>query len=53
MSSRERGPAIGPPPNLKAALEREPRIASKLRLTGMYGSIHRGYEGTPKPDSFT
>jgi len=42
--------AIGPPPSLKAALEREPRIASKLRLTGMYGSIHRGYEGAPKPE---
>jgi inosine-uridine nucleoside N-ribohydrolase len=42
--------AIGPPPNLKAALEREPRIAGKLRLAGMYGSLHRGYDGKPKPD---
>ena len=42
--------AIGPPPNLKAALEREPRIAGKLRLAGMYGSIHRGYDGKPKPE---
>ena len=40
--------AIGPPPNLKAALEREPRIAGKLRLAGMYGSIRRGYDGRPK-----
>ena len=42
--------AIGPPPNLKAALEREPRIAGKLRLAGMYGSLHRGYDGKPKPE---
>jgi inosine-uridine nucleoside N-ribohydrolase len=39
--------AIGPAPNLKAALEREPRIAGKLRLVGMYGSLHRGYDGKP------
>lgn len=42
--------AIGPPPNLKAALEREPRIAGKLRLAGMYGSLHVGYDGKPKPE---
>ncbi len=42
--------AIGPPPNLKAALEREPRIAGKLRLCGMYGSLHRGYGGKPNPE---
>ena len=42
--------AIGPPPNLKAALEREPRIAGKLRLSGMYGSLHRGYDGKPTPE---
>jgi len=42
--------AIGPPPNLKAALEREPRIAGKLRLAGMFGSIHLGYDGKPKPE---
>ena len=41
--------AIGPPPNLRAALEREPRIASRLRLSGMYGSLRRGYGGTPTP----
>ena len=39
--------AIGPPRNLQAALEREPRIAGKLRLAGMFGSIHRGYDGKP------
>lgn len=42
--------AIGPPPNLKAALEREPRIAGKLRLAGMYGSLRLGYSGKPKPE---
>jgi inosine-uridine nucleoside N-ribohydrolase len=43
--------AIGPPPNLKAALEREPRIAGRLRLAGMYGSLHRGYGGkAPEPE---
>lgn len=43
--------AIGPPPNLKAALEREPRIAGRLRLAGMYGSLRRGYGGKPEPDA--
>jgi inosine-uridine nucleoside N-ribohydrolase len=42
--------AIGPPPNLKAALEREPRIAGKLRLAGMYGSLHRGNGDKPRPE---
>jgi inosine-uridine nucleoside N-ribohydrolase len=44
--------AIGPPPNLKLALEREPRLASKLRFAGMYGSVHSGYaEGSaPEPE---
>jgi inosine-uridine nucleoside N-ribohydrolase len=44
--------AIGPPANLKAALDREPRIAGRLRLAGMFGSIHRGYGGklVPEPE---
>jgi len=42
--------AIGPPPNLKVALEREPRIAGRLRLAGMYGSLRLGYDGQPKPE---
>lgn len=41
--------AVGPPPSLAAALEREPRIASRLKLSGMYGSIHRGYGDAPEP----
>jgi inosine-uridine nucleoside N-ribohydrolase len=42
--------SIGPPPNLQAALEREPRIAGKLRLSGMYGSLRRGYDAKPSPE---
>ena len=42
--------ALGPPPSLAEALRREPRIAGKLRLAGMYGSLHRGYSGKPKPE---
>jgi inosine-uridine nucleoside N-ribohydrolase len=42
--------AIGPPANLGAALGREPRIAGKLCLVGMFGSIHRGYDGKPVPE---
>ena len=25
-------------------------VAGKLRLAGMYGSIHKGYDGKPKPE---
>jgi inosine-uridine nucleoside N-ribohydrolase len=42
--------ACSPPVNLKAALEREPRIAGRLRLVGMYGSLRRGSEGKPVPE---
>jgi inosine-uridine nucleoside N-ribohydrolase len=41
--------AIGPPPSLAAALEREPRIAGKLRFAGMFGSLSRGYGDAPEP----
>jgi inosine-uridine nucleoside N-ribohydrolase len=37
--------AIGPVPNLKEALRREPRIAQKTRVTGMQGSVRLGYNG--------
>jgi inosine-uridine nucleoside N-ribohydrolase len=43
--------SIGPPPSLAAALAREPRIASRIRLAGMYGSLHVGYGGKPRPDA--
>ncbi len=40
--------AIGPAPTLRAALERDPRIAERLRLAGMFGSLRSGYtEGSP------
>ncbi len=42
--------AIAPPPTLRAALAREPRIASRLRLVGMYGSLRQGYADGSKPE---
>jgi inosine-uridine nucleoside N-ribohydrolase len=42
--------AIGPCPNLKRAIEREPRIATRLRLAGMFGSLRRGYGGARAPE---
>ncbi len=43
---------IGPTPNIKAALDREPRIAGRARFVGMFGSIRRGYDRkkTPEPE---
>jgi inosine-uridine nucleoside N-ribohydrolase len=50
---KSRGPikvvAVGPLPNIAAALDREPRIAQKAKFVGMHGSIRRGYGGNPKP----
>jgi len=43
--------AIGPTPNLAAALQREPRIAGRVRFVGMDGSIYKGYGGSPKPSA--
>lgn len=37
---------IGPVPNIKAALEREPRIAERSRFVGMHGSVRKGYDGS-------
>jgi inosine-uridine nucleoside N-ribohydrolase len=42
--------AIGPAPTLRAALEREPGIAAKLRLVGMFGSLREGYAAGSKPE---
>jgi len=42
--------ATGPLPNIAAALEQEPKIATKARFVGMHGSVHRGYGGKPSPD---
>jgi inosine-uridine nucleoside N-ribohydrolase len=38
--------AVGPLPNIGAALEREPLIARKARFVGMHGSIYKGYGGS-------
>ena len=40
--------AVGPLPNIAAALQREPRIANKAKFVGMHGSIRRGYGGSSK-----
>jgi len=39
---------IGPSPNLGAAVTREPAIARKARLVGMYGSVRKGYNNSDK-----
>lgn len=41
--------AIGPAPNVAAALQREPKIAQRARLVGMYGSLRVGYDGSKTP----
>lgn len=40
--------AVGPMPNIAEALNREPRIAEKLRFVGMHGSVRLGYNGNKK-----
>jgi inosine-uridine nucleoside N-ribohydrolase len=40
---------IGPMPNVAAALAREPRIALRARMVGMYGSVNVGYGGSTNP----
>ncbi len=41
--------AIGPLPNLAAAVQRAPEIALRSRLVGMHGSVRRGYMGADEP----
>ncbi|WP_219846626.1 nucleoside hydrolase [Salinibacter sp. 10B] len=41
--------AIGPLPNVEAALDRAPGIASKIHFVGMQGSIDRGYGAGSDP----
>ncbi|MEM9622639.1 MAG: nucleoside hydrolase [Pseudomonadota bacterium] len=41
--------AIGPLPNVAAALAREPELHTTARFVGMHGSLRRGYLGAPKP----
>jgi len=40
---------IAPSFNLAEALRREPAIAGRCRLVGMFGSFNLGYNGEPKP----
>lgn len=42
--------AVGPLPNIAAALQRQPRIAEKADFVGMHGSIYRGYGSPSKPE---
>ncbi len=53
MASKERVTviAIGPAPNFEVALQREPRLAERARFVGMYGSLHRGYDGAARRDA--
>ena len=43
--------AIGPMPNVAAALAREPGLAARARLVGMYGSVRVGYGGSKTPSA--
>lgn len=43
--------SVGPMPNVAAALKREPRIAERARLVGMYGSVRKGYGGASTPSA--
>jgi len=47
-SSKIKLVAVGPLPNIAAALEREPKIANRAEFVGMHGSIRRGYGNNPK-----
>ena len=42
---------IGPVPNIRAALERQPQIAQRARFVGMHGSVRLGYDGNAKPSA--
>ncbi len=42
---------IGPMHNVAAALEREPRIAHRVRFVGMDGSVRLGYGGAKTPSA--
>ncbi len=40
---------LGPAPNIREALAREPRIVSRARVFAMSGSVDIGYDGSPRP----
>jgi inosine-uridine nucleoside N-ribohydrolase len=37
---------IGPVPNIRAALQRAPRLVEKTKIVGMFGSLRFGYDGS-------
>lgn len=41
--------ALGPLTNVAAALERDPSIATRVRVVAMLGSVRLGYRGSPVP----
>ncbi|NQT03957.1 MAG: nucleoside hydrolase [Planctomycetes bacterium] len=43
--------AVGPLPNIAAALELEPQIAEKAEFVGMHGSVYRGYGNSSEPSA--
>lgn len=43
--------AVGPVPNVAAALVREPKIAEKAEFVGMHGSVRLGYGGNKTPSA--
>jgi inosine-uridine nucleoside N-ribohydrolase len=55
MESTETITVIGIAPafNLAEALRREPAIAGRCRLVGMFGSFNVGYDGNPQPSAET
>lgn len=42
---------IGPLPNIREALRREPGIAGKARFVGMHGSVRKGYGNSDTPSA--
>lgn len=40
---------LGPAPNIREALRRQPAIAGKARVFAMSGSVDMGYDGSSKP----
>lgn len=41
--------AVGPMPNIAAALEREPSISQRARFVGMHGSIYKSHSSSKQP----
>ena len=42
---------LGPAPNIREALKRQPAIAGRARVFAMSGSVDMGYDGNPKPSA--